>query len=130
MFSSSALVFAELFNCVVGGTVLCIICYPLVGLIYDSGESPAIGSFLYGGLVLLNSKILICISQGLNEFNLKLFILFISLALFVEIIILLGIRYVKEQLYWFIVMGGCMAYIEFKSKEMIGDWVKKIMGSG
>lgn len=99
MFSSSALVFAELFNCVVVGTVLCIICYPLVGLIYDSGESPAIGSFLYGGLVLLNSKILIWISQGLNEFNLKLFILFISLALFVEIIILLGIRYVKEQLY-------------------------------
>ncbi|MDU1937978.1 MAG: hypothetical protein E6726_17815 [Clostridium sp.] len=46
LFSSSALVFAELFNYVVGGTVL-----------------------------------------------------FISLALFVEIIILLGIRYVKEQLY-------------------------------
>ena len=72
LFSSSALVFAELFNYVVGGTVL-----------------------------------------------------FISLALFVEIIILLGIRSVKEQLYWFIVIGGCVSYIKFKSIEMIGDLVKK-----
>ena len=72
LFSSSALVFAELFNYVVGGTVL-----------------------------------------------------FISLALFVEIIILLGIRYVKEQLYWFIVIGGCVSYIKFKPIEMIGDLVKK-----
>ena len=36
MFSFSALVFTELFNCVVGGTVPCAICYPLVDLIYDS----------------------------------------------------------------------------------------------
>lgn len=99
MFSSSALVFAELFNCVFGGAILCAVCYPLVGLIYDKGESPAIGSFLYGGLVLLNSKILIRIAQGLSEFNVKLFILFIFLALVVEIVILLVIRGVKEQVF-------------------------------
>ena len=56
MFSSSALVFAELFNCVFGGAILCAVCYPLVGLIYDKGESPAIGSFFVWWISFIKLK--------------------------------------------------------------------------
>lgn len=38
---------ANLFNLVVGGAIISCLSYLLTGCIYDSGEAPAVGSFLY-----------------------------------------------------------------------------------
>lgn len=38
---------ADIFNLVVGGTIIGGLSYLLTGCIYESGEAPAIGSFLY-----------------------------------------------------------------------------------
>lgn len=51
--STSAIMLADLFNLVIGGTILCVICFPLVGVIFDRGEAPVIDSFLYMGLYYL-----------------------------------------------------------------------------
>ncbi|WP_415335991.1 hypothetical protein [Clostridium perfringens] len=71
IFSTTSTVFAEYFNFTVGGGVLCLICYPLVGIVYDRGEAPAIGSILYLVAVLVNSQILVWISNSMIEFNIK-----------------------------------------------------------
>lgn len=44
--SSLASILSELFNLVIGGAILYIICYLLVGIIYKRGEAPALGSIL------------------------------------------------------------------------------------
>lgn len=61
--SSSASILAELFNLVIGGTILCATCYNLVGIIYNRGEAPALGSILYAIFILINSKLLVWVSQ-------------------------------------------------------------------
>lgn len=38
---------ADLFNLVIGGTIISFLSYLLIGYIYKKGEAPAIGSFLY-----------------------------------------------------------------------------------
>lgn len=38
---------ADFFNLVVGGTIISFLSYLLTGCIYEKGEAPAIGSFLY-----------------------------------------------------------------------------------
>ena len=38
---------ADLFNLVIGGTIIGFLSYSLTGCIYERGEAPAIGSFLY-----------------------------------------------------------------------------------
>ena len=38
---------ADLFNLVVGGVIICGLSYFLTGCVYERGEEPAVGSFLY-----------------------------------------------------------------------------------
>lgn len=38
---------ADLFNLIIGGTIISFLSYLLTGCIYEKGEAPAIGSFLY-----------------------------------------------------------------------------------
>lgn len=95
---SSSSTIAYLFNLTIGGSILCGICFPLVGLVYDRGENPTIGSILYGVFVLINSKILVWVSQVGIEFNLKAFRIRFGFVLILEVIILGGVRYLKEYL--------------------------------
>lgn len=94
--SSSVSSLADLFNLVLGGFILCKICYPLVGMVYDSGNAPAIGSLMYLGAVLLNSKILIWISNLVDKP--KIFLVVFIGAIIIECIIVCIIRYIKESL--------------------------------
>lgn len=94
--SSSASILAELFNLVIGGAILCAICYHLVGIIYNRGEAPALGSILYAIFILINSKLLVWVSQWGNELDLKSLVIRFIIVLVIEIIILFGIRYIKE----------------------------------
>lgn len=96
IFSTTATVFAEYFNFAVGGGFLCLICYPLVGIVYDRGEAPAIGSILYLVAVLVNSQILVWISNSMIEFNIKELFLKFFISIFLEVIVLKIIRYFKE----------------------------------
>lgn len=92
--SSSAL--ADVFNLVFGGAILLPICYPLVGIVYDKGEAPAIGSTLYGLAVLFNSWLLSWISIKLQD--IKLIIISFIAGIIIETIILLGIGTLKNNL--------------------------------
>ena len=94
--SSSASILSELFNLVIGGTILCTIWYHLVGIIYNRGEAPALGSILYAIFILINSKLLVWVSQGGNMIDLNSLLIRFSIVLVIEIIILFGIRYIKE----------------------------------
>lgn len=94
--ASSASTVAEIFNFSVGGTMLCAICYPLVGIIYDRGEAPAVGAILYGVFVLINSKLLVWASQWGDMVDLKSLLVRFFMVLVIESILLFGIRYVKE----------------------------------
>lgn len=94
--SSSASSLADLFNLVFGGGILCSLCYPLVGIVYDSGDAPVIGSLMYMGTVLLNSKILIWISNLIDKP--KILLIVFGGAIIIECVILYFIRYVKEYL--------------------------------
>lgn len=38
---------ADLFNLIIGGTIISFLSYLLTGCVYKRGEAPAIGSFLY-----------------------------------------------------------------------------------
>ena len=98
VFMSASSEIAYIFNLTIGGAILWCICYPLVGIIYDSGECPTIGSIIYGGLILINSKILVMITQGLTEVNTSAFLWRFGIALVIESIILIGIRRVKNYL--------------------------------
>lgn len=92
---TSATVFADYFNFAVGGVLLCSICYPLVGIVYDRGEAPTIGSILYLIAVLINSQILVWISDSMTEFDVKIFFFRFFAAILLEIVILMIIRYLK-----------------------------------
>lgn len=94
--SSLASILSELFNFVIGGTILCTICYHLVGIIYNRGEAPALGSILYAIFILINSKLLVWVSQWGNGIDLNSLLIRFSIVLVIEIIILFGIRYIKE----------------------------------
>lgn len=94
--SSLASILAELFNLVIGGTILCATCYHLVGIIYKRGEAPALGSILYAVFILINSKLLVWVSQWGNQLDLKSLVIRFIIVLVIEIIILFGIRYIKE----------------------------------
>lgn len=96
IFSTTSTVFAEYFNFTVGGGVLCLICYPLVGIVYDRGEAPAIGSILYLVTVLVNSQILVWISNSMIEFNIKELFLKFFFLIFLQVIVLKIIRYFKD----------------------------------
>lgn len=96
IFSTTSTVFAEHFNFTVGGGVLCLICYPLVGIVYDRGEAPAIGSILYLVAVLVNSQILVWISNSMIEFNIKELFLKFFFLIFLQVIVLKIIRYFKD----------------------------------
>ncbi|HAT4307408.1 hypothetical protein ACHM17_11250 [Clostridium perfringens] len=96
IFSTTSTVFAEYFNFTVGGGVLCLICYPLVGIVYDRGEAPAIGSILYLVAVLVNSQILVWISNSMIEFNIKELFLKFFFLIFLQVIVLKIIRYFKD----------------------------------
>ena len=89
--------FADIFNLAIGGTILYILCYSLVGLIYNRGEAPALGSILYILLILINSKLLVWASQTSSTITLKIFFIKFIIYLFIEIIVLISIRYVKEK---------------------------------
>ena len=94
--SSIASILSELFNLVIGGTILYVICYSLVGIIYKRGESPTLGSILYAIFMLINSKLLVWVSQWGNGIDLNSLLIRFSIVLVIEIIILFGIRYIKE----------------------------------
>lgn len=94
--SSIASILSELFNLVIGGAILYIICYSLVGIIYKRGEAPTLGSILYAIFMLINSKLLVWVSQWGNGINLNILLIRFSIVLVIEIIILFGIRYIKE----------------------------------
>lgn len=96
IFSTTSTVFAEYFNFTVGGGVLCLICYQLVGIVYDRGEAPAIGSILYLVAVLVNSQILVWISNSMIEFNIKELFLKLFFLIFLQVIVLKIIRYFKD----------------------------------
>lgn len=96
VWSTSAEALADIFNFTFGGVILLSICYPLVGIVYNRGEAPAIGSILYGLAVLFNSWILSCISTKLPDIK-PICIVFI-LAIAVEVIILLQIRKIKDKI--------------------------------
>lgn len=96
IFSTTSTVFAEYFNFTVGGGVLCLICYPLVGIVYDRGEAPAIGLILYLVAVLVNSQILVWISNSMIEFNIKELFLKFFFLIFLQVIVLKIIRYFKD----------------------------------
>jgi len=95
LWATSSSSISYFFNLAIGGTILWIICYPLVGIIYDRGECPALGSVLYGVLILINSKILVVISKAMTEINIKTFAIRFGLVLILEIGVLIGIRYTK-----------------------------------
>lgn len=94
--SSLASILSEFFNLVIGGAILYVICYSLVGIIYKRGEAPALGSILYAIFMLINSKVLVWISQWGNGIELNSLLIRFSIVLVIEIIILFGIRYIKE----------------------------------
>lgn len=94
--SSLASILSELFNLVIGGVILYVICYSLVGIIYKRGEAPALGSILYAIFMLINSKLLVGVSQWGNGIDLNSLLIRFSIILVIEIIILFGIRYIKE----------------------------------
>lgn len=94
--SSFAVPAADLINMAFGATILWWICYPLVGIVYDRGEAPVIGSILYLIAVFINSKVLIWISNFAD--NLKVFGMLFVGAIIAECIILFLIRGVKEYL--------------------------------
>lgn len=100
MFSTSAIIFTDIFNLVVGGAILCAICFPLVSTIYDRGEAPVIGSVLYMEAVLFNSWLLILASNISKEPNLTSFLIIFTIFFTIEIGILIGIRYLKESVYY------------------------------
>lgn len=93
--NTSSEIIADYFNLIIGGTILCWICYPLVGIIYDKGEFPVIGSLLYLGVILLNSKILVWISNTMTNFDFEIFLLIFVICITIEIIIFNFIRYIK-----------------------------------
>lgn len=99
VFSTSAVFIADLFNVFIGGAILCAICYPLVAIIYERGEAPVVGSLLYMGAVLLNSWLLIWVSNTLKEPNSTSFLIKFVIVLVIEIGIFIGIRYWKERIY-------------------------------
>lgn len=94
--SSSASMLADIFNYSLGGIILYGICYNMVGIIYNKGEAPVLGSILYGSIVLINSKMLVYILEGVNELNLKLILIKLIIGLAIEIIILYNIRHAKK----------------------------------
>ena len=94
--SSLASILSELFNLVIGGAILYVTCYSLVGIIYKRGESPTLGSILYAIFMLINSKLLVLVSQWGNGIDLNSLLIKFSIVLVIEIIILFGIRYIKE----------------------------------
>lgn len=94
--SSLDSILSELFNLVIGGAILYIICYLLAGIIYKRGEAPALGSILYAIFMLINSKLLVWVSQWGNGIDLNSLLIRFSIILVIEIIILFGIRYIKE----------------------------------
>lgn len=94
MLSSSTTPLADLFNFAFGGFVLWMICYPLVGIVYDRGEAPIIGSLMYLGAVLINSKILIWISEFADKP--KVFLIVFIGVIIIEFIVLALIRVAKE----------------------------------
>lgn len=100
MFSTSAIIFADIFNLVVGGTILCMICFPLVGIIYDRGDAPAMGSILYGVFVLVNSWSLSWASSGIEDLNFTMFVLKFIFILGIEVAGLFGIRSFKNNIYY------------------------------
>lgn len=87
-----AKIISFLFNSIIGGCILHVLSYNLVGIIYDYGESPVIGSLLYAGVLLLNSWILIGISNLVGTSNLCWFIILFILALAIEVMILIKLR--------------------------------------
>lgn len=99
IFATMVTVCADLFNLFIGGTILFAICFPLVGIIYDRGEAPVIGSLLYMEAVLLNSWLLILISNTLKDPNLTSFLIRFVIVLVIEIGIFIGIRYLKRSIY-------------------------------
>lgn len=96
--SSSAVMLADIFNFYMGATILHLVCYNLVGVIYEKGEAPAMGSILYVVFMFTNSKLLIWISQGLHKTNLKLLLIRFLIMVIIEAIILFCIKYVKKHL--------------------------------
>lgn len=92
MLNSSAPSLAELFNFSVGGIILCTICYPLVGIVYDKRKAPVLGSFLYCIFVLLNSWILSWISCRLGYADICSLSIRFGIVWITEGIILLFIR--------------------------------------
>ena len=93
--NTSSEIIAGYFNFIIGGAILCSICYPLVGIIYDRGKFPVIGSLLYLGVILLNSKILVWISNTMTNFDFEIFLLIFVICITIEIIIFNFIRYIK-----------------------------------
>lgn len=100
VFSTSAIILADIFNLIIGGTILCAICFPLVGIIYERGESAAVGSLLYGVLVLVNSFLISWASGWFEKTNILIFIISFIAILIVEIGILFGIRSFKYSIYY------------------------------
>lgn len=99
-FSTSAIILADMFNLFIGGAILCAICYPLVGIIYNRGEAPAVGSLLYGVLVLINSFLISWVSSWFNETNILIFVISFITIIIVEIGILFGIRSFKNDIFY------------------------------
>lgn len=98
VFSTSAIILADIFNLIIGGTILCAICFPLVGIIYDRGEAPVVGSLLYG--VLVNSFLIAWASGWFEKTNILIFVISFIVIMIVEIGILFGIRSFKNAIYY------------------------------
>lgn len=96
MNSQAIMVLVDLFNLSIGGGILCAICYPLVGMIYDSGESPATGAVIYAGMVLLNSFLISSISNLFKGTELLWFIIVYGLVVAMQIKVLQKLRAVKD----------------------------------
>lgn len=92
IYSGLAIAFSDIFNLIGGGIILYLICYSLVGIVYESRSCPAFGSILYGIFVLVNSKVLIWVSDGLNEADIKSFIIRFFIVLLLEVIILITVK--------------------------------------
>lgn len=94
--SQLVIVSANLFNLIIGGSILWVICYPLVGIIYDGGESPAIGAVIYAVIVLVNSLLISGIFKLFKEINLLWFIIIYGLVIIIQLKTLQKIRSVKD----------------------------------
>lgn len=99
MWGTSSETLAEAFNFIFGGTILLPICYPLVGIIYNKGEAPVIGSILYALAVLFNSWLLSWLSTGLKIVAINQIIVCFIVAIVVQIIALSAIRRLKEKVF-------------------------------